>query len=443
MEGGAPSGAAPGGSGEGASVAPVAESSEPKQPGQAESGEERAPRKLAPIPPGRKPGEKTEQKEKVKAKDRPRLPGVTSRDNYDEESLELPRRGRDGKFSSKEAAQEDAERELVGEGFTRRDDELAVEKPELPPGVETPKPTGLKILGKEYKDAAAVEQMVKSVQGQFATFKQNEARITEERDYGYRAANAWQKVAEEREAELQRYRAGGAPSPNVAPQNAPAQDAPAGLDVDSLLGDIDVAGFETLALSERGGLQVAAKYLTAEILRSVVDKILPDMEGKFNQTLAPFQQTAEEQAEAAHVAQVADSMRMLKDARGNPAFPELDDEAALMEVSAVAKGSGMSKAELMTAQGIMRAIGMYRMMKSFGELPETPASNPTPSIEAPPVGAAPGTAALSESGASDFVPGMQRRFANPNSREARLIQSLERGLGTDRKLGFARNPRVD
>jgi hypothetical protein len=365
------------------------------------------------------------------------LPGVVTA----EDAPELPVRGPDGRFISHEEAARIFNAELDGDDGVRIEGEEPPPTPEKsaePPKKPTlPGQTGkVTFLGKEYENIAAVEQMYRSLQGMHDPIAKKLSQTEKDRDYGYEAANKWEQAAREARAELEQFKKTGG---RVAPT---AQDAGPGeskLDLTSLVDGINYDAFEAIAHDPKGGTRVAGQYLTSQILNTVLSKIVPAVRAELLQEFSPvkqaYQQTAEQAQTANAVQQTIDAVANYQTLDGKPAFPELLDEQALVEVAQTWRESGLPPQAALTPQGLINAIGLYRLMKSLPAGIEA-AAPPEPAVPGPEI------AALAE-GTDGAHTGLGRTpepsHLGPDARALR--RSLDEAPIFDRTLGFTVNRR--
>lgn len=310
------------------------------------------------------------------------------------------------------------------------------------------------------KDGKPVsEQSYRSLQGMFGSINTNLRRVTEERDTGYRTAHAWkaeaERVAQEKEAleaRLEQYERGGqggAVVPGSRPTSGQGKvegSAAAGLpDVTTLLGEMDLDSFS--ALAKTAGLEPAAKFLTSQILETVLGKIVPALQAQQAESLKPFQAERAGELMAEHSEQVVAQVAGMTDLAGNLAFPELTDPALQEEVGRTWAQTGMPREMALTPQGLMAAVAVYRMVKG---LPGAPSQTEAASLiqAAAAAGGGGQRTAPSARPASAIAASLQGDggVAPPNAPRSRhspatqrLINALSRTELVDRNLGFARN----
>lgn len=390
-------------------------------------------RPIRPIPPGVRPGEGGR-------KPIIRLPGVFTHEDGAEHIPSIRPRGPDGRFAA-------GDKPAAPEGANPAD--KPADKPTLP-GEEQPDAApkaAVKFLGKEYKDIAEVEQLHRTLQGQHRAQLDSLRRITDERDYGYRAANAWIEVANQLKAELEQLKGGKSAPTGQATSPSPTSGASAqpqsgDFNLDEALKSIDTDAFEMIAVNPQGGLPAAARYLIGEVLRVVNEGMLPRIMSQVNQRFQPIEAGAENQAIAVQQQQVFDMVASLKDYDGNVAFPELADEKAVEQIGKLwgkaQKRLGFSDQaiveQLTTPEGLIQALSLYRTMNGFIKQPAATVPSAAPAHAAP----APGAAASVSADPAGTVPRNGGRLEG-SPETARLLRALDQTELRDPVLGFARN----
>lgn len=475
LSGGPGGGAAPAASPSQAGAAPPGQEQvqkgKPQGKGQPQGQQAKAGASAAkPIPQGAAPGKQGKGQGSDQGSEprpsRPRLPGVLSRDDVpfldrltqekaigeedegsDEggEGTEGDRGdGRDasGRFVAQKAGTD-------GEGADDSGEEAeSGKKPDLPASQAQPA-APVKFLGKQYKSLADVEQLHRTLQGVHRSQQDSIRNLTGERDYGYKAAHAWIKEVEQRDAKIAELEARLGGSAQAGAAGAGAASAPgaatADFKIEDVLESIDGDAFEQAAT--QFGLPSAAKLLAADILKVVTEKLVPSIRSGYEQALAPLQGEAQQRQMEAQQQQLIDSVASLKLPDGNPAFPEVSDGKALREIGALWAQSGLPPEVALTPQGFMLAISNYRMLKQMtgfgGEAaPElTPesinaAAGLTAEGGAPPTAA--GAAALVEADAGRETP-LAGGDARLPADTRRFLRSLTDTNLVDKKLGFSRN----
>ena len=418
-----------------------------------------ATRKIAPIPPkaaASTPDEKTKDDgpdavvhkadapTEAQPDARPKrtsLPGVFSGDDVPD----LPVRGPDGKFISRQEAARLFDRELAGDD--EPDDGVRIEGDEPPPAkapTQRPTPPGqggkVTFLGREYENIGQVEQMYRSLQGMHDPIAKKLAQAEKDRDYGYTTANQWEQVARDAQAKLEQYEKSGrrpAEQPAAAKQGG-ADDA---LSLDSLVDGINYDAFEAIAHDPKGGTRVAGRYLAQQLLNTVVSTIVPALRTELMKEISPVRDSlnaSRADVETANrVTSLINDVASYTNLRGEPAFPELNDEGTLAEIAATWRESGLPPAAALTPAGLIQAIGLYRMMKS---LPD--GSDPTATPGSAPVVPGPEIVAMAEGG--DGAHTGLGRAPEPGhlGPEAKMLRrSLDDAPLFDKNLGFAVNRR--
>lgn len=358
-----------------------------------------------------------------------KLKGEAEPAESDEGGDDAPGRPRDqkGRFTKAEiqAANEAAEEQ-------GKPGEVAP-KPELPAGTEPPKQK-FKFAGKEWESPEKAEQAHKSLQGMFQHKEAQIKSLSEERDYGYRAATAWQERAQQYERELQELRSGK--QTQTGAQVAGQEAKPAGglPELSEVLNGIDTEAFEALAVQQ--GLPSAGKYLASEVLNAVINKILPSIRAEYESKLAPFETERANHEGAAQADALVRQVAQLQSPSGGPAFPELMDPALLTEIGNTWRESGLPIEHALTPQGLMNAVGFWRMVKG-GWQPPTYGAPVAPQVQSQPVAApipAPAAAASVDGDERGGIPHDPNRGRSPEHR--RLIAALEDVNFVDRSLGF-------
>lgn len=421
-----------------------------------------APAPEAPKPaaaPGVRPI--TPETEKRAAKRANDLGFTPNKDNDDIPVLD--RDPKTGKFLSRAAKDDEIEREVFGEEHDRQaatsmpgeapKPSGAEPKPALPPG--TPElPKQIEFGGRKYATADEALQAGRSLHGQFANLQQQIRALTDDRDYGWRAANAWQQKYEQEIASVRAPGSGAAPAGSggkVAGGSALAASAPGAsgsLNVDEIAQSIDTGAFESLAAHV--GLPQAGQYLIRETLKAVSDKLLPALKQELMGTIQPLQASYESAELESHVDTLFQQVGALKLHTGARAFPEVDDEQTMTEVGRLWRESGMDPRLILSANGLMTAIGYARMVKGWAGPAEiaNPTATPLPgSAASAPVALGQPPAGIAASAGADGPGGTPPSDGRPNpnlsASQNRLASLLSRVDMQDAKdLGFRRNPRV-
>lgn len=420
-------GQGPIGSGQGAEAPVTGKESSPVQPRPTAEAEGKE-RKIAPIPPPK----------------RSRLPGVITGDDFPE--LQVPAKAR-MEAQARAEAQEGRERGADGRFLPKAPEggvgAAPATKPALPggetPAAPEPAPAPFKFAGREYKGGQAeAEQRHRSLEGMFQPMQARIKELTEDKDYGNRAANAWMAEANRYKAELERLSGGKPAEGNGKGQPAVASGEGEALSVEKLLEGIDTDAYE--AVARAGGLSHSAKYLAGEMLKVVAEKMVPQIEARIQAKYEPLMASHEnssrvQQADQA-IAQLA-SQRTPDQSRA--LFPELMDSRALGEMGNIWRQMGGSDEDLVTTKGLLSAIGLYRSTRDWLSTPESIAPT-TPAVAPAPPAPAPGPAAMPSAEAGGNLPPNRGR-SNLSPEAARLKYAMENVALQDKKLGFAKNPR--
>lgn len=406
-----------------------------------EGGQEgREPVKIKPIPPPKK-GTGS-------------LPGVHARGADDfVAGLDRDERGRFAKkaesapFEDSDPGESEAPVKAAKEG----DKPAEAAKPPAAPG--TPNPDApVKFLGKEYKGGLSeVEQVHRSLQGQFRTLSEEKRSLTEERNYGYQQANGWKAHADRLQAENEALKArlgGGVQAGQVDGRSSAKQPSTGAPSVDDILNEIDTDTFETTAAE--GGLPLAGKYLVGETLKVVLEKIIPhvrnELKSEFDSRIKPFEDTHQEAQMQSGVDQVIDSVKRLQTHDGGLAFPELADGNTLQEIGEIWRDAGLPPEHALTAKGLISAVALYRLYKGLPD-PGAASTTPQPAVPTPTPGReavaapAPGSAAsLADSRSTGRPPSNGRSNLDPRLRE--MLSGFNEGdLVAETNLGFQRRRR--
>jgi len=314
------------------------------------------------------------------------------------------------------------------------------EKPPLPTAAD---PSQQKLLyrGKEVT-IAEIEQRHKSLEGQFGNLR-------EERDYGYRSGHAWKAVADQAHARIAqleqqlaqpgsgRSGAGAAAGTQVAAGHV-SGEVPT---VDQVLAEIDFNRFEQAALQEKdGGLPAAGKQLASDILRVVLDKVVPVLRAQQEATLEPFQEMQAGEELAGVAEGLVQQYVSYKNPDGSLAFPEFSDPDTLHEISATWVNSGGSPEDALTASGMLRALMNYRSIKQMLALGINPAATSTPGNGGADASPAPALAASvpGDTRGGHQPPNSGRSSQDPATR--RFVNALTKADLVDPVLGFRKNP---
>jgi len=431
----------------GAAPAPTATGTEPTQGQQAQETQPQA-RPIKPIPPKVQVVSQNDlddaeitvspDGEAIPKGYKPHLPGVFTNDTGSD-LIPQVKRQRDpvtGKFLSGSRPELP---EGVEAGPVEGDGEAS--RPDLPAG-ETPPPAKVKFLGKEYNSLADVEQVHRTLQGVHRQQLEERRKLSEERDYGYQSGNAWKAKYDELVAQVHGGQTPGQNAQPAASQRQPvASPAASGVDfnVEEAMSDIDMNAFEMIASHPRGGLPNAGKYLVAETLRVVTEKLVPSIMAQMNRRLEPVETTEQSRAAQEHQLGQFEMVAGMMTMDGDVAFPELGDAGVLEEIGELwgrAHRDDPERAQLRNAQDIIQALSLYRTMKGFVRRPQSqsiPAGD-LPLVPQP----APGAAASLEAEPQGLTPSNGGR-ATGSPQDRRLIAALDKVELVDPILGFRRN----
>lgn len=376
-----------------------------------------------------------------------RLPGVVLPDD-ELDSFINPKGGRDsrGRFVKPEGA---PDAPVGGAGDKPVDPSLPPPKPgEGDATVEAPKilapdpTTGkIKFADKEYESPAQIEQEFKTLRGMFKPMNDRLTKLTEERDYGYSTAQAWIDEVKKKDAIIARLQGGGGGDPSSAASSSAGKpggsaDPLALPSAEDLANEVDADVFEAIAVEH--GLPQAIRYLSQQMMSTVVGKVVPAMKAQSDAALAPYHQARQTAEAEASLQAVADSVAALQAPDGTMAFPELGDAVIMGKVAQMWQAAGLPPEVAMTSGGLMAAISMYRTAygmhakSSPAVAPTSPAAPVVPSpIPAPAIAASIGDH-------SGGFPGSGGRSALPAG-QRRLLAALDDVELVDRNLGFKRN----
>jgi hypothetical protein len=379
------------------------------------------------------------------------LPGVVSSEDDDLFEGTIPERGPDGKFLKRSGAGSVAPPAppggVGGEGkpaaVPALPGEAAPEGEAAPAKVLAPDPkTGkIKFADKDYDSPAQIEQEFRTLRGMFKPLNDRIQKTTEERDYGYSAAQAWIKEVEKRDARIAELegRAGGRAAGSAVPASAVpgGGDASALPNVADIVGELDMETFEAVAVE--GGLPQAGRYLAEQILQAVTGKVVPALQAQHAAALAPYNQAREQSQAAQNLQAVADSVAALELPDGSQAWPELGDAVAMGKVAQMWQAAGNPAELAMTPGGLMAAISLYRAAN--GWRPSAPAVVTPPAAPAVPTShPAPALAASVEDGGGGPLPTNTGR-SHLTPAQARFAAAFDDKSDLDdrRTYGFARN----
>lgn len=363
-----------------------------------------------------------------------RLPGVVSKNDGNDLIPDIPRRGPDGKFQSREDRAKALEKEMEDERKAffppdpPADDKKTV--PEPPPGSEkktdSQAPEKFSFAGEEYESREKAEQSIKSLKGMFKPLTQERDSERQRADEAVDSAIKWREYALHLEQ-------GGKPN-SPAPQDpqAPAGDQKvAGVDLAKILQNVDGNMFEKIAQDPDKGLPIAGRYLAASVLDAVVNELLPQYRQQIldevNKGIDPIREQQAFNDAAESVKDMFVSARGLRLNDGSQAFPELNDPETAFRIAEVWRNLELPAEVAMSPKGLMQAIATYRL---YHGAPQPKAPEPTPEPKSTP--AVPHAAGASDSGGSGVIPGAGK--ANPDDLFSRALDETEL---VDPNLGFA------
>lgn len=378
--------------------------------------------------------------DKPARKSRPTLPGLVGGNNepadpeiakavgQEDAKSRVPQRDpATGRFKS---ADDEREAEMLAERDRPQFPEGAEEAPD---GEEKDEPKGkFKFGGVEFDSQEAAEQNFRSLRGVHRSLIERVKSEESEKLYGYKAANAWQaehdkvsKRVAELEQELASYKSGRGPSGAAAGP----------VSTDGLAETLQT--FEYIA--RNGTITQAGEFLLTEAAKLAEAKLgekITQLEQKLSERLMPFESQSEQYQVAENMTRVVVQLSDYKLMDGSLAFPELRDEAKLERIGEIWGELGYPEEHLQTPNGIITAISLLRMYDGM------PSGNANPQPVPAPARVAPGAAALSAAD-SRGLPDRDRSLAGLPPH----LQKLSREMGkadnmVDKKLGFARNPRV-
>ena len=379
-----------------------------------------------------------------------------------------------GSFEENEAQAQSASEEVpdIHDGMPG---EVAPPKPvvkvEAKPGEEIVKPgeeakepakPKIKFADKEYDDLSAAEQEVRTLRGMFKPLNERATaydRIKAEQAEDRQAALEWTNVARqllagsmgEEDVGKLRQQLGISQSGNTPPQNGKGGAGASGLpSPEEIVKGLDLQMFEDLALHPQGGLRVAGEHLAEQILSTVAEKLLPNLEKKYQTSIQPIVADREYQARAANLDSLLTQVGSFKLQDGTFAFPELSDPAAIDEIASVMVEFGRDENDLTTPQGVMQAVALYRMAKGFksphpsgGSAQPQPGRTeavPTPPAHVPAPGAAASIGADNRGGGAGSSG--RPRYTGAH---ARMLDTFDKITAKPddlfNTLGFSRNPR--
>lgn len=371
------------------------------------------------------PGEVAPVEKKPRVR-REKMPGVVARDDGEDIFPDLGYKSRTGKRVDRQTAENEAAREMR--------EEMGLEIPEPPEKPKAPEeakpeekaPQKFKFAGKEFDSAEAAEQSFKSLQGMFKPLQERVSRAEQLAEKAAESARSWRQRAMELE--------GTAPptaQTQTQQQPGPQNAASAQQELEQVLKGIDGDKFESVAREH--GWPMAARFLAAQVLATVHDQMLPkiaeQLMAQFQEQYAPVAQTVEFQQQVSQVGELMENVSQLRNADGNPAFPELNDPAEAEEVAELWASSGQAQA---TPQSLIQAIALYRLYKGARGSGQT---NTKPNVEVTPPPTVVKRPESLEQGGSVINPGSTR--AGAGSENDRFARMLDDTALVDRNLGFA------
>jgi hypothetical protein len=346
---------------------------------------------------------------------------------------DVPRRGPDGKFMTRDqqAAQLEKEMEDERKAFFPSDEEPPTKDvPEPPPGSEkdSQAPKKFVFAGEEYESQEKAEQSIKSLKGMFKP-------LTQERDFErQRADEAVNSAVKWREYALHLEQGQGQQTPSPAPQGTPApagDQKVAGVDLAKILENVDGNMFEKIAKDPDKGLPIAGRYLAASVIDAVVNELLPQYRQQIldevNKGIDPLREQQAFNDAAESVKDMFVSARGLRLNDGSQAFPELEDPETAFRIAETWRNLDLPAEVAMTPKGLMQAIATYRLYHGAPQPKSEPQPTPQPTPQAPPF-----AAGASDSGGSGVIPGAGK--SSPDDLFARALDETEL---VDPNLGFA------
>jgi hypothetical protein len=321
------------------------------------------------------------------------------------------RRGPDGKFLKSGEAE-------TGEAPPAEEapaGEPPVETPPLPPdavedqeGEDAEGEETVETLRAKHKE---IEQKYKSLQGMFKPIQLREQTAIREQHGAAKSAVAWKAKAESLQAELEQLKQGrgGDTSPASGgrePADA-ARDSSAPHRLEEIVKAIDWNMYGSV--KEQGDDAVAV-WLASNILKIVDADRQKDIESLRTDTTDMRRRLIEEPTQrqeiANHATEVFSRVADIKDESGEPAFPELFDEAEAGAVGKLWVESGKDPNDLLTPRGVVDSILWYRFINNKAPRP----------VSTPP--AAPEG---DEEQESDEVDNTGSTFPAPNARPTRAL----------------------
>lgn len=371
--------------------------------------------------PGAKPGEAAPAEPKVRQR-KAKLPGVVSRDDGEDIFPDLGFKRRDGKKVSREEAEAEAAAEMREEmGFEiPAPPKREGEQPKAPE--EQKAPEKIKFNGKEYGSMQEIEQEHKSLQGMFKPMQERLSKAEQAAQLAMQRANEWMEYAKSAQQQ--------APPPQQT-QPQPTDMQSAEQELQAVLAGIDGDRFETLA-RERG-LPLAGRYLAAQVLATVHDKMLPALTEQIlkqvQEQYAPVTQSVELQQQTQQAGSLIENVSQFRNNDGSLAFPELNDPDEMSEVAELWSSNPEAK---LTPQSLIQAIAMYRLYRNSRGT--QPTSTPQPVQVTPPPNMVQRPESL-EDGGVRVTPASPRN--NGDGDGSRFARALDDAALVDRTLGFA------
>jgi hypothetical protein len=375
------------------------------------------------------------------------LPGVVSRNAGNKHIPDIPTRGPDGKFRSRQQREQDLEKEMAEEkkAFEPPEPEVKPEPkpedknvPEPPPGSEkkdSQAPEKFVFAGEEYESQEKAEQSIRSLKGMFKPLTEERDAERTRADQAVDSAIQWRDYAQKLEAEK---KAGQPDSPAPHGTQPPAEGQQA-FDYAKILQSIDGQAFEKIAQDPDKGLPIAGRFLAAQIMDAVTNELLPQYRQQIldevNKGIDPIREQQEFNQAAESVKDMFVNASQLRDAEGNQAFPELNDPEIAYKIGELWRQSDLPADIAMTPKGLIQAIAQFRLYHGAPQrqAPEPEAKpDPEPTPTAPPP-----AAAASESGDS----GIARPGSPAGNADNAFARALDETQLVDPVLGFARRRR--
>jgi hypothetical protein len=359
------------------------------------------------------------------------------------------KRARDdgGRFTAKELADEAFGDEESDHGFVGDEEpdahnappgeaEVKPAKPApRPPSPEPkPEPAKFRFADQDFTSQQEAEQNVRSLRGMFRPLQEAKTKLERELAESDSIARQWSDKF--RDMAVGKLSKGDQAA--LLKQLGVEQAAGSASPSDDILDGIDMDAVEMLAADPEAGFKVAMRYLAQELLGAVQNKIVPGIESRVQQTVAPYVQDRATAEQAVRIDSLIETVSQYRNPATNDfAFPELRDPQGVLAVGDLWLESEPPET-LETPGGWVKAVGHYRLMQSLrGQM--QPSVGVPGAVPAGPVPAPGVSASLS----SDVRGG----GAQPNrprvSREhAALIEALDKVGEMDDSLGFQRNRRL-